>query len=325
MKSLSLIIRIPTSFLFLGLVLLRNYFYKKGLFKTHSVSVPVISVGNISVGGTGKTLVVEALANWLQSQGKIPAILSRGYGRISKGYILVSQGMGPLVSQEISGDEPFLLALNLKGIAIAVCENRVVGASQLIDDTKCDVILLDDGFQHRRIYRNIDIAIRNSDSKMQHLLPWGTLREPLDSLKRADIVFYIKSKPEWIRDEFYLELKYSSELIQFETEIIDVQSLKGKNIVAFCGIGKPHYFYKALKDLKIQVNHEMTFRDHQQYGNEALETIASLSSDIIITTQKDFIKLPSSFVQKNTVYYLRVNVVLSEKNKILLNSVISDA
>ena len=188
----------PFSLLFQLLVFFKNYFYKINILKTHRLPCIVISVGNITAGGTGKTPFVIYLSSILKyTYDYKVAILSRGYGRLTKGTILVSNGQGPLHDWTIVGDEPYMMSKKLKEIPIAVDENRFRGGTFLIKKYNPDIIILDDGFQHRSLFRDLDIVLLNgNDSKVNYkLLPQGLLREPLQNIKRADKIFLTKSNP----------------------------------------------------------------------------------------------------------------------------------
>ena len=175
------------------LVGIRNWFFDIGVFKSEKVNAKIISVGNITVGGSGKTPMVIYLSNLLKKEGRKVGVLSRGYGRKSKGYVLVSKGDQILTSVDLCGDEIYHTALECK-VPAAVSENRVLGAKRLIKETGVDTIVLDDAFQHRWIERDINLLICEQrflydfSIMSQSLLPTGMMREPFSSIKRADAV-----------------------------------------------------------------------------------------------------------------------------------------
>ena len=184
----------PLALFYWGLVYWRNLFYHFGFFVTRSLPCPVISVGNISIGGTGKTPLVEYITKYLQSRGMRVGIVSRGYGRKTTGTVIVTNGKTkPKLWQDV-GDEPFMLAHNLNNVPIVVDEQRYRGGMLLIKKFKPDIIVLDDGFQHRALYRNLDIVLINSKDTIQNqkLLPYGSLREPWYHLSRSDILVLTK-------------------------------------------------------------------------------------------------------------------------------------
>ncbi|MBT7514428.1 MAG: tetraacyldisaccharide 4'-kinase, partial [Candidatus Marinimicrobia bacterium] len=177
----------PLAMFYWGLVYWRSLFYKYGFFVSRRLPCSVISIGNITVGGTGKTPTVIFLAEYLKGKGKRVAVLSRGYGRATKGTLMVSDGNGPNVSWEKSGDEPFLMAKKLNQIPVVVDEDRFRGGMFIMQKFNPDIILLDDAFQHRAIERDLDLILVNSgDKSFDHkLLPYGLLREPWMNINRG--------------------------------------------------------------------------------------------------------------------------------------------
>ena len=171
------------------IVQIRNYFYTHGIFRTVEVSVPVVSIGNISFGGTGKTPLVIWIAQELQKAGFQPVILSRGYKRKSFFTKIVSDTKKVRIGRRRAGDEPYLMANKLKGVPVVVSRKRVKGASKAIKQFKPDVILLDDGFQHRKIARHVDIVLIDSPETLNGA---KLTREPLKNLRRADVVVFTK-------------------------------------------------------------------------------------------------------------------------------------
>ena len=179
---------LPASWLFGAGVRLRNLLFDTGAFTSHRAGVPVISVGNISAGGTGKTPLVELLARRLRESGARVAVLSRGYGRLTSGYQIVSNGQQLCADAISAGDEPAQMAENLKGVVVAVDERRARGAMRIAREFRPAVIILDDGFQHRALHRDLDIVIMTAGEILgtSELLPAGYRREPWSALSRAD-------------------------------------------------------------------------------------------------------------------------------------------
>ena len=184
----------PLALFYWGAVLWRNLFYTIGFFVTRHLPVPVISVGNLTVGGTGKTPAVIYLAQKLQENGFKPAVLSRGYGRRTTGTVVVSDGEKCLAGWEKGGDEPYLMAKRLSGIPVVVDELRYRGGCFIVEKFHPDVILLDDAFQHRALARDLDIVLLNSQDSPEayKMLPYGKLREPPFHLRRADVLIWTK-------------------------------------------------------------------------------------------------------------------------------------
>ena len=185
----------PFALVYGFIILCRNSFYNLGFFKSHKLPCTVISVGNLAVGGTGKTPTVIFLAKYLQKKNKKVTILSRGFGRSTRGTILVTDGNDTKFSWQEVGDEPYLMAKLLNGVPIIVDENRVRGGMFAIKNFNADIILLDDGFQHRSIIRDLDFVLINSrDKQSDHkLIPSGILREPWLNIDRSSAIILTKS------------------------------------------------------------------------------------------------------------------------------------
>ncbi len=197
MKDIPVFIRFllfPLTGLYGLAIEIRNLLYDKRCIKTSKFDIPVISVGNLTVGGTGKTPFVIYLAQYLKESSLSVGIVSRGYGRKTKGTVIVHDGKSILSSHDESGDEPWLIASALKSVPVIVDEDRTQGIQTLIDKFPVDVVLLDDAFQHRRAGRDLDILLINSreSSGNYHLLPGGKLREPLRQSRRASLIVHTK-------------------------------------------------------------------------------------------------------------------------------------
>tara|TARA_B100000315_G_scaffold260754_1_gene324870 strand:- start:29201 stop:30250 length:1050 start_codon:yes stop_codon:yes gene_type:complete len=301
----------PLALFYWGLVFWRNTFYGVGFFVTRRLPCKVISVGNLTVGGTGKTPFVIYLANKLQSLGKKVCIISRGYGRESHGTVIISDGNKILTNWKDAGDEPYLMASILKNVPIIVDENRFRGGLLAIQKFNPDIILLDDGFQHRALERDLDIVLLNSldPSPAYKLLPYGKLREPLDVLKRTDLIIWTKSNlqpPPTLLKRKILNMKIinlrgvlgsSSKLISHDdNKIMELNDFKNKRVFAFCGIGDPNSFIKLMKKSGLNLVSFKSFDDHHNYSNEELNTLFEAAnqsgSKAMITTYKDFVKIP---------------------------------
>lgn len=309
LSSWFLPIRILLSGLYFIVITLRNYFYNSGIFKIHKIETPVISVGNISAGGSGKTILVQSLLEYFLNQNRKPAVLSRGYGRSTSGLFLVADENALIGDPKSSGDEPFLIAKNHPGIPIVVSENRVIGARYLEDEFHPDVIILDDGFQHRRLYRDLDlILIDQPENRRGHLIPWGYLREPFSNQNRADLIIYSKGG---------LREKASSNLIiSLEDRVFDhsgntlsLDELTGDYGV-FAGLGNPDYFFKSIQEHHYTPLTRISFPDHAEYNLDERGVIAEPGCAYWLTTQKDFIKLDAEFCQQHNIYYIALQTRL---------------
>ncbi|NQV41823.1 MAG: tetraacyldisaccharide 4'-kinase [Candidatus Marinimicrobia bacterium] len=302
-------VRIVLSIIYGVLIWIRNRAYDLGLFKTYRVKTPVISVGNLSTGGSGKTILVQALIQHFLSMNKKPAVLSRGYGRSSKGLVVVADGNGFVGTLTDSGDEPFLITENYDDIPVVVSENRVDGARYIENTFDPDVIILDDGFQHRRLHRDLDILIVDFQySPKPHLLPWGYLRENVQNISRADLVVYSKSGLQ--KDPVNnLVFDINNYVQNHHKKRIDLSRLKG-TFGLFAGLGNPCHFFEQMEACHRSAQVKISFPDHAIYTSSQLDEIKDNFCDYWITTQKDFIKLDPAFCEKFNICYIGVKTHL---------------
>ncbi len=324
----------PLSLLYLTVIFIRNKLYDTSIFKSFKINSLVVSIGNISVGGTGKTPVIIALAELLRSKGKKVAILSRGYGRKSRGVVIVSHGRGPACKVEIAGDEPFLLATELPDIPFVVAENRIAGARELCRLFAPEIILLDDGFQHRKIKRDLDIVLIDSKRLLYNksLLPAGPYREGLRSLRRAHFILPVNCCAGQIIVMKILCKKTAASL--YPTDInsqqltlpnsgttAGMQLLRHKKVLVFCGIGQPEKLRETLRQAGAEIIAFMTFPDHFDYQEEDLDKLISKfnnsSAELIISTAKDWVKI------KNHKGFRQVPVCLPDHKAKLSDEFIS--
>ena len=239
----------PISWLYGCGVVMRNVLYDRGFLHAEHVEVPVLSVGNITTGGTGKTPVVESIAKTFLKHGVRPAVVSRGYKRRTRGLVEVSDGAVVKTTAAECGDEPFLLATRIPRTVVVVDEQRVRGARYAAQKLGAQVMILDDGFQHRALYRNLNIVLIDASHPPfgMSMLPAGHRREPLRSLKRADVILLTKVTPasdsEAIkkRTEKYSAARFftsSYSVASFRRAktgfSLDLSGVKGKNAIAFC-------------------------------------------------------------------------------------------
>lgn len=290
--------------------------YGAGVLKQSRVAARVISIGNITVGGTGKTPVTIDLATRLIERGSKVAILSRGYKRLSKDRnLVVSDGKSLQVNSAEAGDEPYLIASRVPNAVVIVGAKRAETAKLATEQFGCDTILLDDGFQHFGIARDTDIVLLdyNDEPEQDHILPAGRLREPLSALARADWIIITKvptanadAKLHRLRTlaaRFAPNAKLSAcrmgahSLSPFGCPDVTLGGggLVGVGVLAFCGIARPATFFEELRRLGANIVGERTFPDHVWYTNKDIETIAQQSKDVgaelIVTTEKDAVKL----------------------------------
>ena len=324
---------LPLAAVFGMIVTLRNFLYDNGLLKISKVTMPVISVGNITAGGTGKTPMTIHLAEQAKARGFKPGIVSRGYGRKSKGCQIIHDGNELKTTVENSGDEPFLMASLLEDVPVVVSEKKTVGAKKLIQDYNVDVILVDDGFQHRSLFRDINILLLSASEKKNtyHMLPMGLLREPLSNIQRADYIFITKGERKNIPyrvDKYvdnYVESKTSFQLKKYMAGKLFDAEIPEFELFAFCGIAQPQLFFDSIRSCGIKVSNYLRFSDHVTYDKKINSKILeSMSSQEIglITTEKDLVKLSDSFLNRFKVYVLAINfeipILVSDK---LFNSI----
>ena len=290
----------------------RNFMYDKNRFKSYKSKIPVISVGNISVGGTGKTPFVIYLIQFLKERGSNPLVISRGYKRKTKGQVFFNSKNKKTICDV--GDEPFLISLLCPETDIVINKNRVEAVKWAEKShTKYDVIILDDGFQHRTLKRDFDILLINTNQNLSACLPYGKLREPLKNLNRADCLIFTKSSslnnlPSVITD---------SNLPFFKSqELFQPSNLDFNSGVAFCGIGDPESFIKTLDRLSIKISDSMFFDDHEEYDATSINKIETLliknNQTCFFTTQKDWIKLPDSFLNKYKGTYIKMSLSVND-------------
>jgi tetraacyldisaccharide 4'-kinase len=303
----------PLALFYWGAVLWRNLFYTIGFFVTRRLPVPVISVGNLTVGGTGKTPAVIYLAQKLQENGFKPAVLSRGYGRNTTGTVVVSDGDRCHSGWEDGGDEPHLMAKRLSGIPVVVDELRYRGGCFIVEKFHPDVILLDDAFQHRALARDLDIVLLNSQDSPEayKMLPYGKLREPPFHLRRADVLIWTKRNlsqpPVSVRSSIERQsvptlssrLLAEQELRSSDGTVMSLAELKGKRVFAFCGVGDPKSFFSIVEQVGVDIVGRKAFDDHHHYNKEEMEHILSdpkiTEVDYFITTEKDLFKVAPYF------------------------------
>ncbi len=311
MKLLKLILY-PFIPVYAAVIGIRNWFFEINVFKSENVNAKVISVGNISVGGSGKTPLVISLTNLLKNSGKNVGVLSRGYGRRTHGYLLVSAGKNILAPVNDCGDEIFITAMECK-VPAAVSENRVKGAKNLISEAGVNLIILDDAFQHRWIKRELNLLIfeqrflTEKDFFKQNLLPTGMMREPFSSVKRADAVIinrkftpaqeiparfnrYLKDKK--IFTAYYKAIEFGD--VKHDTRY-GLEEFKGQKSLVVSGVANPFSFINILKQTNVDTSNQMIFRDHKNYSDKEVQEIRkkfySTNSHSVVTTEKDAVKL----------------------------------
>jgi len=314
-------------------------FFDKGWLKSKNVNAKVISVGNLVIGGSGKTPTVIYITDKLKELGKKTALLSRGYKRITKGYQLVSNGKEFYKSVDESGDEIYFAAEECE-VPAAVAEKRVEGAQRLINKFDLDCVVLDDAFQHRWIKRDLDLLI--FDQKFlkvagrieQKLLPLGSMREPFSSAKRADGIIINRkfSEKEEIPENvlkyfdgkkiFHAYYKPTGFYDVKDHKFYEIEEFRGQKSLVVCGIARPQSFYNVLKHNGIDLTNRLNFRDHKSYNLKEINAIRKefydTNSYSVITTQKDAVKLNtfSNEFDDIDIYYLKIELVIEEEKEL---------
>jgi tetraacyldisaccharide 4'-kinase len=322
----------------------RLFLYEKGILRHHTLGCQVISVGNLAVGGTGKTPVVEVFARELQKAGRKVAILSRGYKKVEPGFLskvldallmrekrrpprVVSDGTRLLLDSAMSGDEPYMLASNLPDVAVLVDRSRVKSGQYAVNKLGCDTLILDDGFQYLALKHRLQIVLVDKTNPFGNgwLLPRGILREPIRNLRRADYIFLTKSDGkdtdalkaqlrQLNKTAEIIECKHCARHLQnvFTAERKDLDFLQGKTVVTVAGIASPGGFERELERLGARLADCNRFADHHRYSQQEIIDIVNkcrkLKVDAILTTQKDAVRFPRLDRQDVPIYFLRVEI-----------------
>jgi tetraacyldisaccharide 4'-kinase len=304
--------------------------YASGAARPRAVEAPVISIGNLTVGGTGKTPAVELAVQTLIALGRRPAILSRGYGRTSRGIHVVADTASIRLDVEEAGDEPFLLARRLPGVPVLVGANRHETAQHAIARFGVTALVLDDGFQHRTLRKDVEIVMVRATRPWGNgrLLPSGPLREPLGALRRADLVVttgaVAASDAEHVAAALQREAPgvpvvparytptecWESPGMRF----LPVTALAGRRLLAFSGIGTPSGFEDTLREIGVIIEEVETYRDHHWYSAADLSAVdaraGQIRADGLITTEKDWIRLRTLPPTRHPLYVLGVTLRL---------------
>ncbi len=296
----------------LGAGLRRNLYGSVRLVE--KAPVPVISVGNLTVGGSGKTPLCLALASLLIAEGRQPAVLSRGYGRKNIGRtdvpLVVSRGRGPEGTPAESGDEPWLMAEQLPGLKVVVDANRARAARTAVEHLEADILILDDGFQHLGLAADCRILLIPARNPFGNgaVLPAGPLREPLRYHTLADLLISTgddRPAPEVVemaagRPVFAAQYRSTGwRRLGADSGLLPPEALAGKRVLAFCGLGRPESFENSLKKLGLDIRYFAALADHQIYAKEVMNGLGlsfmTTGAEVLVTTAKDAVKLPKDF------------------------------
>ena len=324
----------------------RNFLYEKRIFRHHTLGCQVISIGNLTVGGTGKTPVVEVFARALQKEGRRVAILSRGYKKtehsLAKKILdkmsgrerrrpprVVSDGTALLLDSAMSGDEPYMLASNLPDVAVLVDRDRVKSGRYAIEKMQCDTLILDDGFQYRRLKHRLEIVLVDFTNPFSngYVLPRGLLRESAKNIRRSDFIFITKSTgrdSEKLKEELrrlnpraeISECAHRPKYLQnvYTGERAELDFLRETKVALVSGIAAPQGFEGEIKRLGAVQVYAKRFADHHRYRQQEIIDIINKArkngAAAIITTEKDAVRFPKIERRDVPVYFLRVEIEL---------------
>lgn len=331
--------------LFTAITVCRAWLFENGFMRRYPLGCQVVSVGNVTVGGTGKTPVVEALSRMLSERGRKVAILSRGYRkkelsrrekRALRGkYVpprVVSDGSGrpPLITSEFSGDEPWMLASNLPNVAVIVDKDRVKSGRYAIRHFGSDVLVLDDGFQYMKLKHSHEIVLVDYGNPFGngHLLPRGILREPARNIRRADFIFITKVSGDTaaLRSKIrkmnpnapIAECRHRPRYYKdaYGDEIIPLEAVRGMKVVSLSGIAAPMSFETSIRRMGAQLVGCERFSDHYRYREsdilEVLDSAAEQGAEAVFTTEKDAVRLPPIKSPHLPIYYMRMEIEITD-------------
>ena len=326
------------SYLFGIVVAIRYALYRTGVLRRYPLGIQVISVGNVTAGGTGKTPVTEIFARTLAAEGRKVAILSRGYRRKEAPWwqrmftqvvdppLVVSDGKRVLLDSATGGDEPYMLASNLPGVAVVVDRNRVKAGRYAVNRLGCNTLILDDGFQYQKLKHSIEVVLVDSTNPFGNgnLLPRGILREPIRHISRADIIFLTKCTGDVsaVKAEIrrynttaeIVECNHTPKVLKdvWSREEYPLGWLAGKTVCTLSGIASPKGFENSLRHLGAKVVWCERYADHHRYDSSevlyALNRTADMGADALVTTEKDAVRFPRLETTPVHCLYLRVAI-----------------
>jgi len=320
---------------------LRRSLYKSGALRSYHAGVPTICVGNITVGGTGKTPLVAEVCRLLREMGVKPAVVTRGYRGSLKGRLsVVSNGKRVLLDPTEAGDEPVLLAWELPGVPVIAGADRRASSALARERFGAQAIVMDDGFQHLRLRRDMNIVVVDATRPFGsgHCLPRGILREPLGALAAADLFVLSRSdrvEPSRLAalkkrlgeknpDALILEAVHAPSAVRdlYTDELRPLDTLVGRKVLAFAGIGYPEAFFLELRDLGAKVVESVPFPDHHPFSREDIDRLVKWSSltnaEALVTTEKDGVRLKPFLPFPRAVWTVTIHMALGEAGTDLL-------
>jgi tetraacyldisaccharide 4'-kinase len=306
------LVLVPPSWCYGLIGQLRNWGFDRQIFESYRSSLPIISVGNLAAGGTGKTPTVDWLIKGLSAMGKKPAIVSRGYGGGYRQQVaLVSDGRQLLMTADQCGDEPLLLARRNPTCPLVVARRRADGVRYIEVNITADVIVLDDGFQHRQLARDVDLVLLDAQDPFGNgwTLPAGKLRETKGALKRADAILLTRAtEPSTLSisgvPSYYSYHRLSKKATRLDGSRCEIREFKSKKVFAFAGLADNQQFFQALDTLGIPPDATMSLPDHVDYTTELQQAIAAAATgcDLLLTTEKDAVKLAGNMFELPCYY-----------------------
>ncbi|MDR3365465.1 MAG: tetraacyldisaccharide 4'-kinase [Prevotellaceae bacterium] len=326
-QILLILLKLPLAGLFWVAVSVRHALYASKILRQHEVNIPVVCVGNLAVGGTGKTPHVQMLVQLLSSEGVKVAVLSRGYGRKSKGFLYVEKTS----AARSVGDEPLQIKRRFPEVTVAVCKDRVQGAKKIIaDNSEVKAIILDDGFQHRRLKAGLSIVLTTYDNlaTKDYMLPLGRLRDAASQLHRADMVVVTKCPQNLKPIDFnvlekdlkirpYQHLYFTTYAYGSAVHVATGEpaaALGAKSVIALAGVADPRPFFDLLKE-RYTTAQTLRFSDHHRFGARDVRQLESAvqrhPDSVVMTTEKDAMRLADVAMSnelKRKIYYQPIDV-----------------
>ena len=323
-------------------VTLRNFLFDHGILKIHRLDCPVISVGNLAMGGTGKTPMVVWLARLFSEEGYRIGIVSRGYGGAESGrVIVVSDGEKILADQAISGDEPLMLARRLSGMPVLCSTNRVKAGKAAIEKFNCNALILDDGFQHRYLARDLDLVMLDSRNPFGSgwVFPRGTMREKAAALARAQVLVLSRFdgsdgaeknchnlRRQWPDKEIVTSTHRPSYIFSAaDHRERPPSSLRELRLAAFAGIARPDDFFQSVHNLGGRLVYTAALPDHYPLRSELLASLAreasSFKPELWLTTEKDWVRLPQTLPQGMELWVMAMEIDLDRDGSQLIGTV----
>jgi tetraacyldisaccharide 4'-kinase len=324
---------LPLSWLFACIMMVRNKLFDWRVLNTEQVGVPVISVGNLTMGGTGKTPLVEYIVRFLHARQRRVAVVSRGYNRTTSGVVVVSDGKKLYVDARRGGDEPVQIASKFRNAIVVVGERRVDAARKAVA-LGADVVVADDCFQHRYLKRDLDIVVLDATKPLAHdaVIPAGRMREPLSALRRAHLVA-LSNVDRTVLSHVDIETMLAGPVrcpcVQYRYAVtgtrsvqddapVPLDALREMNLIAFSGIGNHAAFVRRLQQIGCTLFGDMRFRDHHHYTDRDADALAGFAaakqSGACITTEKDAVRLRSNpevvqqLLLRVKIYYVTIEV-----------------